>query len=204
MLPTASIYAALILPHTRGADVKTCLAAATRVLAAQDARDDGAPFQLPHRQAVHGARHAVRVLLEENSDVGPRLVIEVADRRGEDTEAAAAILSAITVETLRDCPADLIEWGAPGAYIECDEFITLSTYVSPRRASEDQDTGVLLLPADVLVTDATDAPAWRAARTPVSALSLQASNARMTLHSVLAAVALPATALSAAIGMLRA
>jgi hypothetical protein len=198
MLPTASICAALNLPRTHGTKIRSVLAAAARVLAARDARDDGAPVRLPHRNAVHGARLAVHVRLDGDSDAGPRLLIEVVDRRGGDVEAAAAILSHVVLDVLRGCPADVIEWGASGALIQRDDFITLASYTSPRRAPGDQ-TARPALPADMRGCDT----ALRAARTPLRGFAIEADALRMTLSLLIGTVLLPVTAVISALGVLR-
>lgn len=196
MLPTASIYATLILPQTGSADAKIAMQAAVRILARDDARSDGAPFRLPHRGAVHGARFAVRIR-ETADEYGPSIVIAVSDRQGDDAEAAATLLRAIVLDALRACPADIIEWGGPGAFIPRDEFIALGAYVSPRRTQEDPDTA-----RDVLILE-NPRRAAAELRAPWSALRAQMSELRLNAAAFAATVALPATALVGAMGQAR-
>lgn len=138
-------YAGLILPDAQDLAPGPYLDSAARVLARLDPCGD---HTAPTRRTTHrvtGHHLGISVFCEEQSDYGPRVTLEVVtvDGTPPDETDAARLLSDTVHETLDHCSADILEWYAPGALIDRDDFIRLRGYVSPRRmrhvAPETQD-----------------------------------------------------------------
>ncbi|MBP0481069.1 hypothetical protein [Sagittula salina] len=131
-------YAGLILPDATDLDPKPYLDSAARVLARVDPIPGAAPHRSAHGNRVHGRRYGVIVHPEEDSDYGPRVVIEIVTTNGEAPaeEEAARVLSAVVQACLDHSCADILEWYSPDVLLDRDDFIRLRTYVSPRRLQE--------------------------------------------------------------------
>ncbi len=130
-------YAGLILPDTQDLDPTPYLDTAAAVLARLDR--DGGQGVTRGSHAVFGATLGVQVISEEDSDYGPRVLIEIITRDGElpgedMDDAASALLSETVLRCLDHSSADILEWYAPDVLLDRDDFIRLRSYVSPRRA----------------------------------------------------------------------
>lgn len=135
-------YAGLILPDTTHLDPAPYLDSAARVLARLDPIPGGTPHRSAHGGKVLGRRYGIIVLSEEESDYGPRVVIEIVTAKGEapQDERAAQILSDVVLACLDHSDADILEWYSPDVLLDRDDFIRLRSYVSPRRLQEvDED-----------------------------------------------------------------
>ncbi|CUH80055.1 hypothetical protein [Tropicibacter naphthalenivorans] len=130
-------YAGLILPDTQDLDPDPYLDTAARVVAQLDPRQGRAPQR--GSNAVMGRSLGIQVISEEDSDYGPRVLIEVITRAGglpteDQDEAAAQLLSAVVLAALEHSSADILEWYSPDVLLDREDFIRLRSYVSPRRA----------------------------------------------------------------------
>ena len=131
-------YAGLILPDSHDLSPSPYLDTATRVLARLDPVPGGAPHRSAHGHKVMGQRFGVVVVPDENSDYGPKVVIEVITTDGSrpDDEQAARILSDVVLAALDHSSADILEWYSPDVLLDREDFIRLRSYVSPRRLVE--------------------------------------------------------------------
>ena len=136
MSGTVFPYAGLILPDATGLDPVPFLQVAEQVLHRLDPVDGGSPNVSRAQGSVMGGSFGLHVCPEEDSEFGPRVVLEVTTRDGEvpTDETAAKILSDTVLASLDFSDADIIEWYAPDTLIDRDDFIRLRSYVSPRRA----------------------------------------------------------------------
>lgn len=129
-------YAGLILPDASDMDPAPYLDAAQRALARHDPVPGGVPHRSAHGNRVLGEKFGVIVVPEEDSDYGPRMLIEVVTAEGElpeDEETAAAILSDTALASLEFSSADILEWYAPDVLITRQDFIRLRAYTSTSR-----------------------------------------------------------------------
>ncbi len=136
-------YAGLILPDSQDLDPGPYLDTAAKVLARLDAIPGAVPHRSAHGSKVLGRRYGVVVVPEEDSDYGPKMVIEVITVNGEmpDEEKGARILSDVALACLDHSSADILEWYSPDVLLDRDDFIRLRSYVSPRRMIEvDEET----------------------------------------------------------------
>lgn len=136
MYATEYPYAGLILPDASDLDPRPYLNAARRVLARLDPHPNGGTRLHPTENMVHGNVFGMRIDPQEDSDYGPRMVIEVVTSQGQPTEdeAAAQILSDTVLQALKVSPADIIEWYSPDVLLDVEDFVRLRSYVSPKRA----------------------------------------------------------------------
>lgn len=132
-------YAGLILPDASDLDPAPYLKAATISLARQEA--GSRPCIDSGKSAVIGRDFGIVVTPQEDSDYGPRVLIEViaADGGPPEDEMAARILSDTVLLALKTSEADILEWYAPDVLIDREDFIRLQSYVSPRRAPSAPD-----------------------------------------------------------------
>ncbi len=135
MYATEHPYAGLILPDAQDLDPRPYLNAARRVLAKLDPHPNGGSRLSESADTVRGGFFGLRVTPQENSDYGPRMVLEVVTSEGTPTEdeAAAQILSDTVLSALKDSPADIIEWYSPDVLLDAEDFVRLRSYVSPKR-----------------------------------------------------------------------
>jgi len=131
-------YAGLILPDSQDVDPAPYLDTAARVLARMDPVPGAAPWRSETGNKVIGRRYAVIVIPEEDSDYGPKMVVEVTTADGglPDEEKAAKILSDVVLAALDHSSADILEWYAPDVLLDRDDFVRLRSYVSPKRLIE--------------------------------------------------------------------
>jgi hypothetical protein len=131
-------YAGLILPVGLYLDPTPYLETAARVLARLDPLPGAAPRHDPPGNRVIGRRFGVVVLPEEDSDYGPRVLIEITTAEGArpQDESAAKLLSDIVLESLDHSSADILEWYSPDVLLDREDFIRLRSYVSPKRLQE--------------------------------------------------------------------
>ena len=131
-------YAGLILPDAADLDPAPYVESAARVLARLDPAPGATPHRSAHANKVFGRRYGINVIAEEQSDYGPRVVLEVITADGEplDDEKAARILSDTVLTALDHSSADILEWYSPDVLLDRDDFIRLRSYVSPRRMPE--------------------------------------------------------------------
>ncbi|MGH1413212.1 MAG: hypothetical protein ACRBB0_06945 [Pelagimonas sp.] len=136
MYATEYPYAGLILPDARDLDPRPYLNAARRVLAKLDPHPNGGSRLNDKADTVRGGYFGLRVTPQEDSDYGPRMVLEVVTSTGTPTEdeAAAQILSDTVLSALKESPADIIEWYSPDVLLDVEDFIRLRSYVSPKRS----------------------------------------------------------------------
>ncbi|MEQ5868480.1 hypothetical protein J4E08_01065 [Sagittula sp. NFXS13] len=142
MQPIEYPYAGLILPDATDLDPVPYLDTAAKVLDQLDAVPGAAVHRLAHGNRAFGRRFGIIVTPEEDSDYGPRVLIEIITRNGAipEDERAANILSDVVLACLAHCDADIIEWYSPDVLLDRDDFIRLRSYVSPRRLQElDED-----------------------------------------------------------------
>lgn len=156
-------YAGLILPDAQNLDATRYLNEAAAVLLALDPTAKGVPYVSDNGATLFGGRFGVCVTAEEDSDYGPRIVIEVLSADGElpDEEEAAQILSDTVLASLQWSSADIVEWYAPDVLLSSEDFIRLRSYVSPRRATK---------PAPVVPEMPTAAPKAHAFEAPETLL----------------------------------
>lgn len=131
-------YAGLILPDVRDLSPEPYLASAARVLARLDPRaDKAAPTQVQEGR-VMGRSLGIAVVPEEQSDYGPRVVLEVVTSDGTppDDGEAARLLSDTVREALNHSSADILEWYRPDVLIDREDFIRLRNFVSPAKIAE--------------------------------------------------------------------
>ncbi|WP_299932880.1 hypothetical protein [uncultured Pelagimonas sp.] len=135
MYATEYPYAGLILPDAQDLDPRPYLNAARRVLAKLDPHPNGGSRLNDTADTVRGGFFGLRVTPQEDSDYGPRMVLEVVTSEGTPTEdeAAAQILSDTVLSALKDSPADIIEWYSPDVLLDAEDFVRLRSYVSPKR-----------------------------------------------------------------------
>lgn len=128
-------YAGLILPDAQDLDPGPYLDSAARILTEQDPRLDMAGPVKRADARVMGAHLGICVVPEEQSDYGPRVVLEVVTEDGSppDDTQAAKLLSDTVREALKHSSADILEWYAPDILIDREDFLRLKGYVSPRR-----------------------------------------------------------------------
>lgn len=131
-------YAGLVLPDASDLDPGPYLDAAATILARFE--PDHPPRVLPRSNQVLGESLGILVVPEEDSDYGPRMVIEITGPDGgmPDDEIAAQVLSDTVLLALETSQADILEWYSPDVLIDRDDFIRLRNYVSPRRASQEE------------------------------------------------------------------
>ncbi|ETA53810.1 hypothetical protein [Ponticoccus alexandrii] len=127
-------YAGLILPDASDLDPVPYLKAAARCLARHEA--GSRPRIDSGKSEVIGRDFGIVVTPQEDSDYGPRVLIEVIATNGSppEDEMAARILSDTVLLALKTSEADILEWYAPDVLIDREDFIRLRSYVSPRRA----------------------------------------------------------------------
>ncbi|SMX50364.1 hypothetical protein [Maliponia aquimaris] len=131
-------YAGLILPDVRDLSPEPYLASAARVLARLDPRPErGAPTQVQDSR-VMGRTMGIAVIPEEQSDYGPRVVLEVVTDTDSppDEGEAARLLSDTVREALNHSSADILEWYRPDVLIDREDFIRLRNFVSPAKIAE--------------------------------------------------------------------
>ncbi len=135
MYATEYPYAGLILPDAQDLDPRPYLNAARRVLAKLDPHPNGGSRLNETADTVNGGFFGLRVTPQEDSDYGPRMVLEVVTSEGTPTEdeAAAQILSDTVLSALKESPADIIEWYSPDVLLDAEDFVRLRSYVSPKR-----------------------------------------------------------------------
>ncbi|WP_425071106.1 hypothetical protein [Sagittula sp. S175] len=135
-------YAGLVLPDAADLDPAPYLDSAARVLARLDAIPGALPHRSAHGNKVIGRRFGVIVEPQEDSDYGPKVVVEIIAADGEtpDEEKSARILSEVVLACLDHSSADILEWYSPDVLLDRDDFIRLRSYVSPRRMQDvDED-----------------------------------------------------------------
>ncbi|MCT4557340.1 MAG: hypothetical protein N4A61_04690 [Pelagimonas sp.] len=129
-------YAGLILPDSQHMDSAPYIASARDTMLALYRgffpEQDGPNL-------IFGEELGVRVTPEEESDFGPRMLIEVITTSGQtpdeaQDEMAAQLLSDTVLKSLEHSTADILEWYSPDVLLDVEDFIRLRSYVSPRRA----------------------------------------------------------------------
>lgn len=141
-------YAGLILPDASDLDPVPYLKAAARCLARQEA--GSRPRIDSGKSEVIGRDFGIVVTPQEDSDYGPRVLIEIIATDGSppEDEMAARILSDTVLLALKTSEADILEWYAPDVLIDREDFIRLRSYVSPRRARSAPPSGPQTTPAE--------------------------------------------------------
>lgn len=140
-------YAGLILPDAEGMDKNIYLDAAETALTRHDPNQEGGVRRIKGKNSVLGMNYAVRVRIEEDSDYGPKVMLEIVMRKGVKVseEKAARILSDAVLLALEESPADIIEWFSPDVLLDSVDFIRLRSYVSPQRLTQATNTDDLEL-----------------------------------------------------------
>lgn len=131
-------YAGLILPDAQDLSPVPYLNSAAEVLARLDPRPDA---DCPTRQIggrMMGQTLGIAVIPEEQSDYGPRVLLEVVTTDGAppDDNAAARLLSDTVAAALDHSSADILEWYAPDVLIDREDFLRLRGLVSPRHFAQ--------------------------------------------------------------------
>ncbi len=131
-------YAGLILPDVQDLEPAAYLKSAAAVLARLDPRPAPNTPTLQHGGRVMGQTLGIAVIPEEQSDFGPRVVLEVVTENGmpPDDDAAARLLSDTVAAALDHSSADILEWYAPDVLIDREDFLRLRGLVSPRRFTQ--------------------------------------------------------------------
>lgn len=135
-------YAGLILPDAQDLSPAPYLDSAARVLARLFPHTDrGAPTHTDGTRVI-GNHIGIAVIPEEQSDYGPRVVLQVVTRDGTppDETDAARLLSDTVYDALDHSSADILEWYAPDVLIDREDFIRLRKFVSPRRIGQIDST----------------------------------------------------------------
>lgn len=159
MDPKEYPYAGMILPDSSNLDPAAYLDSAAGVLARIDPDPAAAPHRSAHGNKVLGRRVGVSVFVEEESDYGPKVVLEVITADGDvpDEELAARVLSDVVLACVSHSEADILEWYAPDVLLDVEDFVRLRSYVSPRRLLEvDEDVTDSLFAADSAVQTMTE------------------------------------------------
>ncbi len=131
-------YAGLVLPDATDMRVSPYFASAKAVLAEIDGQE---PRFIPECDLLIGATFGVQIELDEYSDYGPKIVLEVLSSTDEDPEieAASVLLSSLVERCLEHSPADIIEWQSHDVLIATDDFLRLRG-LAPRQVSlSDED-----------------------------------------------------------------
>lgn len=128
-------YAGMILPDSQEMDPTPYLDAARHVLM----RLDRGFLPRDTDSMVTGRELGIRVTPEEESDFGPRMLLEVVTCMGgtpeeAQDEEAAQLLSDTVLRALDHSQADILEWYSPDVLLDIDDFVRLRSYVSPRRS----------------------------------------------------------------------
>ncbi|WP_375258869.1 hypothetical protein [Citreimonas sp.] len=208
MTASRTLYAALSLPEAGAPSPTPGLEAAAAVLAAHDARSDGAPLRNPRKASVHGGSLSLRATAEDG-----RLLFEVFGPDGAPVgqgpcmprdRVAVAVLAEAVAAVLRGSDSGSVEWAAPGAMIDRTEFLSLHAYVSPRRRG--RTATPTLAPDAAQAAAMEDGPIGRLlarqmrARSPLEA---RLGAAGWALTALLATVSLPVAALVSVVGLAR-
>ena len=119
-------YAGLVLPDAADLDPAPYLDSAARVLARLDAIPGALPHRSAHGNKVIGRRFGVIVEPQEDSDYGPKVVVEIIAADGEtpDEEKSARILSEVVLACLDHSSADILEWYSPDVLLDRDDFMS--------------------------------------------------------------------------------
>ncbi|WP_323772027.1 hypothetical protein [Antarctobacter sp.] len=131
-------YAGLILPDAQDMSPDPYLDTAAHVLVRIDPREDPEAATQRNGTRVFGRHLGISVIAEEQSDYGPRVVLEVvtADGTPPDETDAARLLSDTVRDALDHSSADILEWYSPDVLIDREDFIRLRKFVSPRRIGQ--------------------------------------------------------------------
>ncbi|WP_417209891.1 hypothetical protein [Antarctobacter sp.] len=131
-------YAGLILPDAQDLSPDPYLDSAARVLVRLDPCDTPEAETRRNGSRVFGRHLGISVIPEEQSDYGPRVVLEVvtADGSPPDETDAARLLSDTVRDALEHSSADILEWYSPEVLIDREDFIRLRKFVSPRRIGQ--------------------------------------------------------------------
>ncbi|MGP6088778.1 hypothetical protein [Antarctobacter jejuensis] len=138
-------YAGLILPDVQDLDPAPYLTTAAEVLARLDPRAKPDSPTVETGGCVMGQTLGIAVIPDEESDFGPRVVLEVVtvDGMAADEDDAARLLSETVAAALNHSSADILEWYAPDVLLDREDFLRLRALVSPRRfnqmSSADED-----------------------------------------------------------------
>lgn len=146
-------YAGLILPDATHLDPEPYLTSAEQVLNRIDPVPGGRAHRSAHGNKVFGRRFGIIVVSEEDSDYGPRVIIEAVTADGDvpEDERAARLLSDVVLACLEHSDADILEWYSPDVLLDREDFIRLRSYVSPKRLVDmDEDMEDELFEADML------------------------------------------------------
>ncbi|MFW2587606.1 hypothetical protein [Sagittula sp. SSi028] len=128
-------YAGLILPDSSQLDPGPYLDSAAAVLDRLDHIPGAVPHRPAHGSKVFGRRFGIIAIPEEDSDYGPRMLLEIVNTDGSipTDERVATILSDVVLACLDHSDADILEWYAPDVLLDREDFVRLRSYVSPRR-----------------------------------------------------------------------
>ena len=128
-------YAGLILPDASDMSPQPYLDSAAEILTGMDPRPDAAAPVARQGGRVMGRHLGIAVIPEDQSDYGPRMVLEVVTMDGTPPEdaAAARLLSATVRLALTHSSADILEWFAPDVLMDCDDFLRMQTLVTPHK-----------------------------------------------------------------------
>jgi hypothetical protein len=131
-------YAGMILPDLRDLSPGPYLDSAAEVLTRIDPRTGRSGPVLRQHGCVFGRQLGIAVTPEEQSDYGPRVVLEVVTLDGAppDDAEAAQLLSETVVLALQHSSSDILEWYAPDVLIDSADFLRLKGLVSPRRLTK--------------------------------------------------------------------
>lgn len=139
MTRTEYPYAGMILPDAQDMDTAPYLNSAREVLSKYE---QGYIPVLNDNGDLMGHSMGVRVSAEEDSDFGPRVLIEIITPNGDHAddsmdEQAAQVLSDTVLAALDHSTADILEWYSPDVLLDVEDFVRLRSYVSPRRQVPD-------------------------------------------------------------------
>lgn len=131
-------YAGLILPDAQDLRPAPYRESAAAVLARHDPRPDPRNPTCEQNGRVMGRTLGIAVIPEEQSDFGPRMLLEVvtADGMPPEEDSAARLLSDTVAAALNHSSADILEWYAPDVLIDREDFLRLRGLVSPRRFAQ--------------------------------------------------------------------
>jgi hypothetical protein len=117
------IYAGLILPDARDMDSWPYLSETARVMAQIGQDQDQITVDDAHG-LVMGPRMGLVITPQEDSDFGPRILLQVVPRSDSPSTAAQQrdFLAICLREMLDWSPADIVEWGAATNLIDAEDF----------------------------------------------------------------------------------
>ena len=117
------IYAGLILPDARDMDSWPYLSETARVLEQIEQDPDQITLD-DDRGLVIGPRMGLVITPQEDSDFGPRILLQVVPRSdaAPSTREQRDFLATCLREMLDWSPADIVEWGAPTNLIDAEDF----------------------------------------------------------------------------------